>query len=568
MRSITHYIDDQVIDGIKNMDDFEIVIDFELEQGDESSQTIELTGSANEFVRDIIDQGTQGGVGIFEGIPYRVEIVEDGEVYNYEAFIDLGKETEFYGDSEMSCKVNRKQGENWLNDVADGFSLITMKQDGEIVDSDYTEVSYSINYGPDALQIASLSISVGVLTIELLRLIKEAVELKGNITADSIPLTGFGIVINVPRIVWNTVNMILRIAYIIALLIGLAAMVKQLLDLCIPRKGTYKGLSVKRMFELGLKHLDLKLQSSLLEQNKDLTYFPVKANKADETRTIQEFQTFNSFGDVVRAFKMLFNADFRIDGNTFIFERVDYFQQPGSFVMPDIFSDQEALRNDFTYNTDEFISNYNINFRIDPTDGNTLDATDDLSYQSSLTPITVKDKKLVTMKGLTQLDVPFSLAIRKSDLTDSELMGQELGRALDIMTGIFGKGTRYYSSIKENDGAMLLSNDYFSVAKLAYVNNKKISKTLSAKLLWDNYHFVNSFSPNYKRPNQWKIHSETRIPISTANVNALLENNSGLMPNGNVMIVNKLIWKPAEDVALITYREQVTYTTNIKETKS
>ena len=566
MKNITHYIDGQLVDGIRNWMDFEITIDFELESVSDSGQQLEFVGEANEVIRAIIDSGVTGGVGIFEGIPYRVVISEDGVYYAYDGFIDLSSDLVFLGNDGISAMVNRKQGETWLNDVSDGFGISSMIINNEIVDSDYTEIRYVINYKPDVFQIATLSLSIFILSNELVRMVKDVIKDRTEHIADLIPLGGFGIVFNVGRGAWHIAMAIVEVIYIIAVLVGMVFMVKSLLEQLLPKSGVYRGFTIRNMFQLCCNHLNLTLKSDLLDSVGDLVYLPPKSD--EENGVVGTDTLLDSFGEVIRTFKSMFNADFRIEDGVFRFERRDFFDYEGGFIMPDIFSNQEELKDNFSFNTDEFISNYNINFRIDSSDENTFEHTDGLSFQSSLSALTVKDKKLSTIKGLSTTSLPFSLGMAKSGINIIEEMGKRLGSTIDAITGIFGSGTNFVSDINERDGALLLSNDYFYIPKVVFVRDRGIYQDISAKWLWDNYHFINSFSPDYAKPNQWKIHEETRIPINVSNIVALLKNNSGVMPDGTEMTVSKLIWKPYEDVAVVTYRERFMYTNNLKEKKS
>jgi len=581
LKNVTHYINGQQIDGIRNWEQFEIVIDFELQEGGSQSQQVEFAGDANEYIRKVISDGSIGGTGIFEGIPYDIRIEQDGSVYNYNAYIDLSQKMAFIGNDTVVATVNRRQGENWLNDVADGFGLQSMQSTGEIKTEDYTEIKYVINYKPDYLQVATLTVSITILAIELEKMIAKIFEKRSEEITDSIPLFSvLNVVINIPRIVWHIIMIVINTVLAIAVLFAMVNMIITLLDEILPKSKTYLGMTVKRMFEVCCSHLDLELKSNLLTGLSKLMVLPAKSEfKGEDANPIRDLikgkddigiaisdNTMDSFGDIIRVFKSTFNADFRIRDGVFEFERRDFFNKAGDFIMPDIFSDQENLKDNYSYNTDEFISNYNISFRFDSLDENTLENSNGIAYQSSLQPIKVGDKKLVTMKGLSRVDIPFAIGVKKNKLTAVEQLGFALGSGIDAVASLFGASSNLSSDVKDNTGVLLLSGKSFSVPKLFFHNNKKVFDFVSAKWLWDNFHYINSFSLSYDDPNQWKLHDETRIPISVENVNDLVKNNSGSMPNGNPMIVTKMVWIPHEDVSLAKYREREVYTKNLKET--
>ena len=124
---------------------------------------------------------------------------------------------------------------------------------------------------------------------------------------------------------------------------------------------------------------------------------------------------------------------------------------------------------------------------------------------------------------------------------------------------------------------LMLENDSVLVPKMLLVERgsndraNKIYSThksyLSAKYLWNNYHYVNSFVPSASLPNanQWKI--KTINCRFSLNDFLLVKNNNRIFDsNGNKCLIDKLKWNPYNQYAEITYRSNELYTSNLNIT--
>jgi hypothetical protein len=71
----------------------------------------------------IID-GLNGGVGIFEGDPYKMTVGDPANPTFTLKDFDFTQSMTVIGKEEIICALKKKKhGEDWLNDVADGFSM-------------------------------------------------------------------------------------------------------------------------------------------------------------------------------------------------------------------------------------------------------------------------------------------------------------------------------------------------------------------------------------------------------------------------------------------------------------
>jgi hypothetical protein len=123
-----------------------------------------------------------------------------------------------------------------------------------------------------------------------------------------------------------------------------------------PPKRVHLGMSIKKLFEKGCEHLNLTLQSSLLDDidvGERWVLIPSKNHRGGEkptnagsdwreTGVPSQQDATDTFGGVIRTFKRMFNADFQIRDGVFIFERVDFFRNQSNYVIPDTFIEQRA----------------------------------------------------------------------------------------------------------------------------------------------------------------------------------------------------------------------------------
>ncbi len=92
---------------------------------------------------------------------------------------------------------------------------------------------------------------------------------------------------------------------------------------------------------------------------------------------------------------------------------------------------------------------------------------------------------------------------------------------------------------------------------------------LSAKYLWDNFYFVNSFVPSSEFPNgaQYKIKQFEKVPFQFSDYEKVKANNRIYDASGNVAYVQSLKWNPFQQHADIVVRFSYIYAPNLVETK-
>jgi len=580
MAEIRHYINNQDFGEPRNWQEMEITIDWLTATDDMSLSITEVNfvHQAKEYLKQRMMNGLNGGVGIFEGEPYQIKIKEAGEQeFVFDGYLDFSEVNNFLGSEEITTALKKRKGDDWLNDVADSFSFAYLKDQGIISNSDYIKVPYVINYVPDGMQLIVLSMSIYMMTKEIVENVQKLSETIADITDAATPILGVAVpggpvtAYDIGNFILVTLKAIARIAYIIAITIAVVKLVETLFEELLPKKREHLGIKVKTLFEKGCQHLGLNLNSSLLEERSNWVYIPTKDRKggsSGESGHPRNSDPIYTFGDCIRIFKEQFNADYRIKNGVFYFERKDSFEIPSSYQLPNFFQNQERLLDEVKFNTDEIIANYNINWAYDAQDQNTLDDQSGRIFQAITSPISINHKDLVSVKNLAEIKIPFALGKTKTRLTTVEEVAKDLGKVVDNLTGIFGGGTNFQSKINNRVGSLLLSSHFLTVPKIVVMVGSKLANDqrahLTATKLWNDFHYINSFAEVKGEHNQYWRYLSQKVPMKLSEFNELLSNNIGNLSTGEEYMIEKLIWAPFNQTAEIDYRIKKKYTNNLK----
>jgi hypothetical protein len=269
---------------------------------------------------------------------------------------------------------------------------------------------------------------------------------------------------------------------------------------------------------------------------------------------------------VIREFKKMFNADFKILDGTLYFERKDNFRTQSPYIIPDTFTDQDRLQNFNGFNIDEFKANYNIYWSTDIQDQNTLDNIEGLSFQAQISPLNTDNPELTNLTGLEQIALPFALPVRKDKLTIVEEAVKVFAITVDAVTGQLGNPQGLSGLINNRIGVLHLSSHYTNTGKFVVMSGDKLAKDqrsiLSATALYDNYHYINSFVPTNGEHNQYWTYEEQEIPFCYEDFVSLEGNNLVETQSGEPAEISFLKWDVLSNVATVSYRVNRLYDKN------
>lgn len=589
MANFVHKRNGLIISEPRNWEELEIEKNF-LDRNDDVNINISSLEFAGEEAKNIVDRilsGLSGGVGVFEGDEYTIEVGEVGApIYIFDGYLDFTEGAEIRGCNEVTVALKKKEGGDWLNDVADAFSFRYLFDEGVITSNDFIKVPYVINYIPDGVQLVTLSISLFMMTKELISAIRSIAEAAGDVTDAATPVVGVGVgagavvvtAADLGNFILVVIKLVAYIAYTIAIVIAIKNLIEDIIAQLLPKKRFHLGMRLYDLFRKGAEYLGLSFSSQLLTERFEWVVIPSKGHKGGEKPTgfVGAWQEsgvpnandgFDTFGDLIRVWSRALNADYKIVNGVFYFERVDFWDSVGNYIIPDFFTDQSQLKDVFKLNTDEIVANYNINWAYDTQDQNTLDNQSGRVFQAILEPNATNKPELVNLKNLQEVGIPCSLGLRKNSLTAVEEVLKGLASFVDSVTGFFGSGTNFGAQIENRKGALLLSSDFLTIPKVVVMQGSKLAKDqrekLAARKLWEDLHFINSFAEVNGEHNQYYRFENVKVPFCLGDFVNLLNNNSCKTTEGEEAKIESLKWTIWENTAIISFRVKKKYTNNL-----
>lgn len=542
----------------RNREDIGVISDFtgNPEVLNVNVDTIILPREAYDIVKNHV-----ATVGLFEGIPYRIQMA-NGINLNY--YVDL-TETPVFRSYECELKIKRRRATDSFFDNADGTSFELMLKKGVVFPT--FDVPYLI-VRDNQLEVAiTLTLALFSMTQATVQAIKDLATTISQGVQASTPSVGAGVVVDTGDIIAFALNVIAQTVYIASMLIALVDMSAKLFELIFPKVRKLLGCKLKDLVSVGCNFLGYSLESNLLN-SVQFTVLPVPLTK--ERKGIFKFipdelissfnkgvpsssDTVSTLGSLIRAIEETFNAQTKVIDGVIYIERRDFWESITTNQVSPAMVIQADRMDEYTYNSMDVWKRYYIHYQLDAMDLNTMDELYDIhDAEYSTEPVNVVNSDLVTIKGLNDVSVPFALGQRKNELNWLEKLAKGLFKVIDSLSGVFGGGTNLVSKIDGRVGVLVISQNFFSVTKLLYTVNGKQPENfidyVSARGLWNNYHYINQIALN-----SWKIKSEVRMRIMEEDFVTLLNNNWAEINGVNCEIL-KLEWLDEKSLATITYR--------------
>ena len=624
---VNHYLNGSLVNLPNNAPELSVELNFDRDrtttQPQVSLTTAEWVANERRIINQHIDNGTNGGVGIFEGIPYKIEIDRAGVLENlFDGYVDTADAANVFGRIKSTTTVKEDKSIDWLNDVADGFSFEYLFEEiGLITSNDFVAVPYVLNSVPSYREAAISTLTLYFVQIELRNAIKELSKLAASL-ANPFEWTAI-------------VKMVIESLYLISLIIALVQMIKDIILFIIQPVKYHSAMSLKKHFEKGCSHLGLTFKSDIFDNTryKDAYLIPKKRAQLDNPQEprIFNFTTFDpvqqfgfykgTFGQFLRDMKIMFNAKIQLIFNPqsvateLHFLRDDEMTGQPQYQLPDNLDRYEIP--EWSYNTEDFKANYNVSFATDVTDKNTIQNYGGVAYSAQLRPQAIQNSNLVLMKGLEEVRIPFARARRKTALTVPEqianifvqifnaLVSALISAANVVIQGVNAilgaintmvnalqiiginlnvniqpipqiNNPNLGNLITNRIGMMMIENDSFEVDKIAIIDvasqnkNTKISTDdetyISAQHIYNLFHFIKSWLPSTTKPtgNQYRVKQFKNFPFTFSNYLQVKGNNYILDKLGNIAEIVTLRWNPYKQTADFTIRFPFLITNNLR----
>lgn len=544
----------------KGTKDIEVEVDKLVWRGEDAEQIIAM----------VTDQYST-----FVNRPFQMSV--DG--YNLPPMmIDLRNGFKQIGCNEVEHTVQMVQKTDWLTARASSLSFKMLEEQGLFNSSHYHQQAYNINYIPDAIQVAMLSLSLFSTTKSTIEFVKEtASSIIETITA-AIPAVGAGAVITVGQIAQAIVMIIIRVAYFVLLVITLVKLFKALLEQLYSKTRYHTCIYEKALWEVACAKLGLTFVSDLYNDPiaANTVYMPSKTERGKFNKNIKnggapnrKDNGFYFFGEFIESMKRKYNGDFRIVNGQLRFERWDWWQNNSSYILPSNYTNQSRMLNEQTTNADEFKGGYFISFAVDQTDRNTLDQWTGTSYDIITNNANSLGTEYDNSGGGLVIDILQARGIRKEDLTPFEKFLKSVLKVVDSAANLLGGNSNLASLIEGRIGNLLLSDHFTELPKHLVVSGNSLVPNQTyyntGQYLWDNYHYINSFVKINGKHNQW-IKKSMELKFCKNDFVLLLNNNFAKTESGQDVEIERLVWTIEEDVATIDFRINERYNLNLVQT--
>ena len=557
----------------RNLDEIGVVADF---TGNPdflslSLDSVVLPREAVEIVNNHI-----ANVGLFEGIPYLIELEPNVSVEYYVDLLDGVK----IKTHEVEVKLKKRKSLDNFFERAEGSSFELLVKNGVVFDN--VDVPYFVikdNQFETALELAIITY---ILTKETIAAAQQISQANTQLTEASVPIPVAsvppGVGYNVPAIIGAAINLTIAIIYFAALVITLFNFATRLFFVLFPPKRFIKAVYFTELLEKSCQHFGYTFESDLLTASPNFAVLPVPIVKdrpsifnllpeelfpimnngypgsMDSTPSVLQF---------FKALEIMFNAKTIVRGNEVRLERRDWLQEQTALQITPAVVLQTERQDEFTYNTEDIWRRYYIHYETDFQDVHTIDG---ITYDNHDTELStepsfpISNPDLVTIKGLNEAIIPFALGARKDKLNWVEKIAKENFALLDSIITAFGGSSNFEQQIDSRKDALKISQQYFSKTKVLYgkpgeIKPNQLIQTanyfdeVSASALWNKYHYINQIQIY-----DFIIRENVRIRISSEDFVSLLNNNYAFI-NGQVCEILKLEWIDEKSFAQLTYRE-------------
>lgn len=544
----------------KDREEINYILDFEddkrLVDIDISVSALTLVGADRELV---INWLTQFGKGA--GMPATIDFGNVQQRY----YIDFNDGFELTNNT-VTVTLKRRNATNNFFDSADALVFRAVNWSS----SDFKDIDYVIVPEIQAIYVITLLGTTFSLAQELAQSTKDIAEGISDVTEASVPSQT---VVGVPVVNWGliisaSIKLAARIAYAIFIVIQLVNVIKEIINLIVPKIRQFKGITYKRLIEKGVAHLGYNLQSSFLNEIAQLTYLPTPIRRLDST-LLQEivnplslamtegFPTENdsipTLGRALNELCEIYNLRITAVENNVIIEREDFFNQTQTSPIPLAYNLQEDHDRSRTFN-DENFSRQIFVWRTDPQDVLTFDDNKGQIAEIGANLLVDPNTDIRLIKGLDQPSVNFSLGSRKNELNFAEKSLKSLAKAVDFFTG-----GGLASKVSNRVGVLQISNQYFSNNKLLWMSGNRIAPDHREKLGAIN------ILKEYHRPFEVKLVGD-EIPVRMTKEEFLLysEQNFVILNSGERAEILSLQWNEADNLATLKLEFETDFNTNFQ----
>lgn len=523
-------------------------------------------------------------LGIFEGIPLRVEI----QGYSLDLFIDLLDNLQIKDANSVNgvvsyeVGVKRRKGLDVFRERAKGLSWRAVNRTNPIPTFD---VPFLIIRDNQAELLISLIIATFILvkeTIEAVkRLVEETAELIQVSITDPVVGVGGGVVVKIGAIIKQALVVVAVLAYLVLLSLAVRALIEQILDIIFPKIRNFKACKVRDLMLKLCEKTGYTLQSNLLNELANLTILPIPAKSKSKSwweqlqSNITEYynEGFPTEQDttpnglaLIEFIESWFNAEVRASNGVVRIETKGFFEDAANVVLNHNLNDQSDLRQVHSPNDDEVWKRYLLRYSIDVSDTNTMDYPNGSGVEYDTSPILVNNADLVSIERLDERVAGFSLGRRKDGFTFLEREARKIAQEADKVVSALGGNSNLVSKIDKRIGVLQISQPFFGNTKLLWtVGGRQPQNYLNfigANAIYQKYHTTNEYKLNSK-----DIYRDMPTQFDPKLFNQFFENRFVQLNTGETVEIYDYEFIPEQNLMTVTYAKSASYGDNTKITK-
>lgn len=516
-----------------------------------------------EFVREDYERifNWLSTYGRYQGMPLDV-VFSDGTLQRY--YLDFTDPATKWTSTNISVGVKRRNATDNFFDNADSlvFDLVDFQA------SDFTDVKYIIIPEQRELLFFTVQLTSYNLAVQLAKAAEDVQQAIADLSELLPPLPG-----NAGTVVANVIRVAARIAYLIAISIALIKLMTDLVKIVFPPVRTFKGISYKKLIEKSCAKLGYTLQSNILNQLDKLTILPVplRPNNFSVIREVfapQSIAFTNGYpsaldviptlGQAISTLEQIFNLTTFVNNGVVQIERNDFFSEQNSDVLPLAYNLQDLHQEERSFN-DEYWKRKLMFWQKDGADFNTYDDSNNtiVEFDTKLAVSPHEDIQLI--KGLEQVPTNFARGTRKNELDFIEKAVKVLASAVDLFTG-----GAISNAINNRKGVLIVSQQYYSVTKLLWMQGDKISP--NDKEVLDPENIINNYHEDLTVENNTKEVVEN-MPIRMNELNFLQFVNKKFvtLESGELASVKRVEWSEEDSEGSVTFEVLSNYNNNLTQ---
>lgn len=544
-----HFINNTEITP-RNIFDIGIVCDFSarIDQNKLSTDTLVLPNEGKKLILDHLQN-----VGLFEGLPYDIQFGGSNFLTCYVDFTDNFQ----VKDKEIEVNIKKRLAHDNFFDNAEGLTFDYLNTQISLIQR---KVGYQVLPADATAQALMCSISLFSIGITIAQQIKEITET----AKEFIAIIGYLPFASQGKAIEAGLKLILQIIFCAVLIFEAIKLIERMVELVLPRVRYFNVCTVLELLQKGCQQLGYTFKSTILEGTyKDLVLLPIPQNKAKDkwydvfqNDLNQSFQNgFPSAGDttptlgtLISAVETMFNGKTRVINGVVQLERWDFWLDSSISTINSSLVLQSEAQNSYSYDFSRLFKRYLIQYSTDYSDLNTIDRFEFGNAEYSLERTNIVNQDLNLIKGLTDINIPFSTTTSKQKFTWLEKIFTDVFSLIDSFTGT------NFSGQMSKIGYIQLSQQYFSNTKIFIHDggqkmNLNSDDLINPTYLWNNYHSINDPSRF-----QWIIKENVKIPMNSDNFLELLNNNYAII-DGVQCEITRLEYFDAKGFAIVSYKQ-------------